>query len=394
MTLRDEVAIDPGERTTIVQSRLEVLFRKAFREAVRASTRGLTDADIARLINENRTEDLLVGLEIGADLLASEYAQSVALSATATATFLSGKLVQPIRYDPLAPKSTEVVRIQQARIRENFITEQRAVVQGAISHELENLELPPPRPPIDVIVETPRQSRTTLNRGFGLPGDRPTRGRPGFLVRRTTRDILDGTRVLGPGGGLSERAAGTIRQSLGLTNYQSNAVRRYELALRSLPDRDAASNALGRALSGKDADATIRRAASQGRPLTNAEINRATGKYRENYRQYRARVIARTETHRAAMQGWELMYEQAIDQNRIHPQQIRRTWRTAGDERVRESHRALDGLERGVGETFPARGSPLAYPGDPAGAASEVIQCRCVLEAVMIRDAASQPLVA
>lgn len=50
-------------------------------------------------------------------------------------------------------------------------------------------------------------------------------------------------------------------------------------------------------------------------------------------------------------------------------------WLTAGDDAVRDQHRSLHGEVRELGDVF-ARG--LKYPQDPAGLASDVVQCRCV----------------
>jgi uncharacterized protein with gpF-like domain len=49
-------------------------------------------------------------------------------------------------------------------------------------------------------------------------------------------------------------------------------------------------------------------------------------------------------------------------------------WLSAGDAQVRETH-AIDGEVIGFDESF---SNGLEYPGDPAGDAGEVINCRCV----------------
>lgn len=81
----------------------------------------------------------------------------------------------------------------------------------------------------------------------------------------------------------------------------------------------------------------------------------------------RSLVIARTET--ASMANavrFEGMKAEGI---------VEQEWVTARDEAVRESHQSLDGQKRAIGETF---GNGLEYPGDPAGDAGEVVNCRCV----------------
>lgn len=51
------------------------------------------------------------------------------------------------------------------------------------------------------------------------------------------------------------------------------------------------------------------------------------------------------------------------------------TWITAKDERVRESHRAVDGESVKIGQPF---SNGLLYPNDPQGPPEEVIACRCI----------------
>ncbi len=51
------------------------------------------------------------------------------------------------------------------------------------------------------------------------------------------------------------------------------------------------------------------------------------------------------------------------------------TWLTSRDDRVRDSHAALEGQMRPLNEKF---SNGLLYPGDTAGEASDVVQCRCV----------------
>lgn len=55
-----------------------------------------------------------------------------------------------------------------------------------------------------------------------------------------------------------------------------------------------------------------------------------------------------------------------------------KTWLTAGDDRVRETHVDANRQTVPVGQPFQVGGSLLQYPGDPAGSDDETIQCRCV----------------
>lgn len=58
-------------------------------------------------------------------------------------------------------------------------------------------------------------------------------------------------------------------------------------------------------------------------------------------------------------------------------------WLSSRDARVRDSHVFMDGEEVEIGEPF---SNGLLYPLDPAGAASEVINCRCTAEPIIEED--------
>lgn len=82
--------------------------------------------------------------------------------------------------------------------------------------------------------------------------------------------------------------------------------------------------------------------------------------------------IARTEGHRIQVQaGMDACYkakERGAD--------VVKQWDAALDDRTRESHAAVDGEIRELDEKF---SNGLMFPGDPAGGAAEVINCRCAL---------------
>jgi len=81
----------------------------------------------------------------------------------------------------------------------------------------------------------------------------------------------------------------------------------------------------------------------------------------------RSLTIARTETGQAMATARDA----AMDQLKVEKIE----WGTAGDGNVRNSHIAQSGMVIKRGETFP---NGCRYPCDPAGAAGEVINCRCV----------------
>lgn len=104
----------------------------------------------------------------------------------------------------------------------------------------------------------------------------------------------------------------------------------------------------------------------------------------------RAGVIARTETHGASNYGTQRMAESI-------GVPMRKVWISGQDDRVRRiprdgyDHSKMDGVKVGMDEPFlvPSKSGPpdaIMYPGDPAGAAGNVINCRCTLSHEVIKD--------
>jgi SPP1 gp7 family putative phage head morphogenesis protein len=85
----------------------------------------------------------------------------------------------------------------------------------------------------------------------------------------------------------------------------------------------------------------------------------------------RASLIARTETTRAANAGHEAGAESS-------GLKLVKQWIATRDTRTRDSHRAMNGKRVAKGEKFNVGGRLMAYPGDPAGGAANVCNCRCV----------------
>lgn len=173
--------------------------------------------------------------------------------------------------------------------------------------------------------------------------------------------------------------ARVLRGSIGLTQRQAQSVQNFRSMLQS--DRPARIRmALSRELRDRRFDPTIRAAAAGDRVLTPAQIDRMVDRYQERFIQFRARTIARTETVAAIHEGDLEAWNQAIDSGVVQPGEIEQTWHTAGDERVRPSHNAMNGQEQPTGEPFlSGDGNQLRFPGDPLGPASDTINCRCVV---------------
>lgn len=84
----------------------------------------------------------------------------------------------------------------------------------------------------------------------------------------------------------------------------------------------------------------------------------------------RARVIATTESHNAAMNGdFYAMQSTGIP--------FKKRWLTIIDQRTRKHHAAVDNQVQESTNPFEVWGELLMYPGDPTASAGNVVNCRC-----------------
>ena len=189
--------------------------------------------------------------------------------------------------------------------------------------------------------------------------------------RRATQDaLLQALRE-----GVGPRAmARRFRESIGLTQFQQGAVDNYRVLLQQ-----NSSAALTRALRDRRFDATVLRAIRGEIELTEGQIDKMVGRYQERFLKFRSETIARTEALKSVHEGTREMYEQAFEEGILLPDEVKREWVTAGDERVRDTHMDLDGEVRGPNEPFETGFAQLMFPGDPAAPPEEIINCRCAL---------------
>ena len=100
------------------------------------------------------------------------------------------------------------------------------------------------------------------------------------------------------------------------------------------------------------------------------------------FSKFRSERIARTELISALNFG---SLEGAISIQEEFGLAVNKRWLTSKDQRVRRppeddfNHVAANGEVRGVLELFTRTGGSLRFPGDPGGAAANVINCRCTL---------------
>lgn len=109
-------------------------------------------------------------------------------------------------------------------------------------------------------------------------------------------------------------------------------------------------------------------AAEQGldKRKTAKYLQKRVGEFNKN----RALLIARTETTTAANYGaWLAAAE--TEGKKV------KTWIATRDSRTRDAHRAVNGQMVDMDAPFIVGGVPMKYPGDPAGGAKNVCNCRC-----------------
>lgn len=85
----------------------------------------------------------------------------------------------------------------------------------------------------------------------------------------------------------------------------------------------------------------------------------------------RARMIAITETHGAAMYG-------AFAAAQASPLAYRKTWLATEDHRTRPDHAEANGQTVDLDEPFIVGDVEMAYPGDFSAPPEQIIRCRCV----------------
>jgi hypothetical protein len=111
---------------------------------------------------------------------------------------------------------------------------------------------------------------------------------------------------------------------------------------------------------GQDDDLSVEEIAQKIVEVTSGEIGIA-----------RARRIARTETHGAAMYGQQAAAEAS-------PLEFQKTWLATEDSRTRPDHAEANGQTVGLYDHFTVGGHHLFYPGDQSAPPEQIINCRCV----------------
>jgi hypothetical protein len=164
---------------------------------------------------------------------------------------------------------------------------------------------------------------------------------------------------------------------IGLTTNQQKIIDNAAKELASGTEADLRAY-LERKLRNKTFDRYVKDAIKTGKPLAKSIQQKAISRMKDNYLKFRGDMIGRTEAMGALHMGQYQAYIQAIAKGELDPSDVERTWHSAGDSRVRHSHMLMNGQTVGMFEYYKTpSGGRLLYPGDPNGAASEIINCRC-----------------
>jgi len=127
-------------------------------------------------------------------------------------------------------------------------------------------------------------------------------------------------------------------------------------------------------------DSIVRKAIKDDKPLSGAKIDAIIGRYSDNLLLQRGETIARTEAIQSLNKAADDAFRQAISEGTLLPSAVTKTWDSAGDSRVRETHRIMDGQVVQMDQPFQSPdGAQLLFPGDTSLGAggADVINCRC-----------------
>lgn len=146
-------------------------------------------------------------------------------------------------------------------------------------------------------------------------------------------------------GGHPYEQARDIRRMIGLTRQQAQAVYNYRNMLEGSPSE--MRQALGAALRDRRFDPSVLNAARTGTGLPQAKIDAMVDQYYSRMLNYRARNIARTETLRASGAGQRTLWNQAVREGILKPDQTRRKWITGGGTRTCDTCAAVPRMNPG-----------------------------------------------
>lgn len=167
---------------------------------------------------------------------------------------------------------------------------------------------------------------------------------------------------------------------IGLTSAQGQYVARARQELLS-GEPDQLQRYLERGRRDKRFDRTILASIRDGKPIPRETVDRIVGRYADRLLELRGEMLARTETMTALGKSRDDAIRQQITAGKIMVEDVTKVWRSAGDSRVRHTHRVLNGKTAPMDGFFASpSGAMLRYPGDPRAPVSEISGCRCWME--------------
>jgi hypothetical protein len=167
---------------------------------------------------------------------------------------------------------------------------------------------------------------------------------------------------------------------IGLTLHQIEYIER---ARQNLASGDPARMRQYLSLETRDKrfDRSVLKAIREGKPLSIEAQQTIVGRLHDKNLLLRGEMLARTETMMALGSAREEAMRQQIDGGKIEAQDVKKRWHSAGDNRVRHTHRVLNGQAVGINELFQSpSGAMLRFPGDPRAPINEISGCRCWCE--------------
>lgn len=169
---------------------------------------------------------------------------------------------------------------------------------------------------------------------------------------------------------------------LGLTRAQAAfvATAREELASG---DPEALKHYLTRGRRDKRFDRSITKAIREGKPVAPAIAAKALTAYERRLLQLRGETIGRVEAMTSLQQAKFEAYRQAIASGKVAENTVTKVWRSAGDLRVRHTHRSLNAESVRFTEAFRSpSGALMRFPMDTSLGAGpqEIVGCRCDCE--------------
>lgn len=140
---------------------------------------------------------------------------------------------------------------------------------------------------------------------------------------------------------------------------------------------------LRRVLRDRRFDRSVEKAIKTGKPVPQSTVDKMITQYSNRLLRHRAAVLAQVAAKESVGAGRMRAVEQLIEQGVLSSANPTKVWHSQRDERVRNSHRALDGQVVGLRQAFTApSGAQLLYPCDTSLGApySETAGCRCHFE--------------